>query len=213
MLLVGSHADEAESAAAAIRSCGDVLQRLCEALAAEEGQFLAELEGLDPSGELRRLHASDRGELSAEARQVARLGRLLASPLRLSERALAVSSDTLQNIDLLRERLLEAAFDKSSFAEFGSEQPWTYAAVAGRLGQIAAAGSPSLTWAELQDRLQSMREPPAGMAIKVECLGSSLEGTYRVYQFQLSLDGVAVLTPRARYSEWSADTSNLLLRT
>jgi hypothetical protein len=180
VLLVGSHADEAESAEAVARSCADVLQRLQDALAADEGRLGAELEWLDPNGELRRvtgLKSGSHGELSAETRQVAHLGRLLASPLRLSERVLTVSAETLQNVELLREQLLDAAFDKAAFPEFGSEQPWAYAAIARRLVWVAAAGSPLLTWAELQDILQSAREPPKGVAIEVKYLGSSLEGT------------------------------------
>jgi hypothetical protein len=43
--------------------------------------------------------------------------------------------------------------------------------------------------------------------IEVQSLGTVLEGTgkdvaHRVYQFELALNGVAVLAPRARYSEW-----------
>ena len=86
------------------------------------------------------------------------LRRLLASPLRLAPDAVATSAETLQNVDLLRDRMWQAICDKAAFPDFGTQQPWAYGAVATELRQIAEAGTPSLTWAELPAALAGMLE-------------------------------------------------------
>ena len=41
------------------------------------------------------------------------------------------------------------------------------------------SGTPSLSWGQLQERLQSMQQPPAGATVEVQLLGTCLEGSER----------------------------------
>ena len=211
VLLVGSRADQAESATAAERSRTVVLERLRASLNAQRTALQRELEVLEPESmsavlvlELEVLEVLEPESMSADARRIEQLQRLLASPLQLSTDALDVSAKTLNKVDLLKRRLLDTGF---ALPEFGSEQPWVYNEIAKQLGRIAAAGSPTLTWDEMAERLTSRQQPPAEVAVEVLSLGSVVEGTgfnaERMFQYQLILHGVVVLAPRAHYTEWS----------
>eukprot|EP01050_Picozoa_sp_SAG11_P014944 SAG11_NODE_1890_length_4110_cov_3.484418_2_plen_1196_part_00 len=212
VLLVGSHADQAESAAVAERSCTVVLQRLHASLAAQAAALRAKLQ---------RLEAADGGDEAQRRRRTAQLKQLVDTPLRLSAAPVLVSAKTLQNIGALKERLVDAAHDAAAFPEFGNEQPWVYGAIAQRLTEIGVdgcrwqndvlaeqSGTPSLSWGELLQRLQSMRQPPAGAAVEVQLRGTELAGegkeAHRLFRFEMWLAGTAVLAPCARYSEWRA---------
>ena len=177
MLLVGSRADEAASPKAIARSCVVVVERLRASLAADAARLRRELEKLQKANgsALAAEDAQHRGHFETNTQHRAQqLERLLASPLRLSADAVTVSAKTLENVDVLRGRLLDTVFDKSAFPEFGTEQPWVYARVAEQLSWIAAVERPSLTWTELLEALQS--GPPAGSDIEVRSLGTVLEG-------------------------------------
>ena len=192
VLLVGSHVDQAESAAAAERSCTVVLERLRASLDAQAAALRAELGRLvDTSGDVVAGGAGDR-QPAENGRRAAYLTQLLATPLRLSASAIVVSAKTLQNIDALREELVNTAHGGVALPEFGNEQPWAYGVIAKQLTEIGSdgirwrnnvlddvSGTPSLSWAQLQERLQSMQQPPAGATVEVQLLGTCLEGSER----------------------------------
>ena len=189
MLMVGSHADQAESAAAAERSCTVVLERLRASLDAQAAALRAELERLAGTGADAAAAGAGDEQPAENDRRAAHLAQLLAAPLRLSASAVVVSAKTLQNVDALREQLVDTAHGGVALPEFGNEQPWVYGVIVKQLTEIGSdgirwrnnvladeAGTPSLSWAQLQERLQSMRQPPAGAAVEVRLLGTSLEG-------------------------------------
>ena len=113
MLLICSHADEVEDAALLEQRCA----RMVECVETELGRHREAQQA-----ELARLQQGGRANSSAEtALRARRLEQSLASPVKLrpADRALAVSSKTLQGVDELRALLLDTAFDKEAFPRFG----------------------------------------------------------------------------------------------
>ena len=115
VLLVASHADEVEDPSVIPGRC----QRMVTAVRGMLDQHRAEQQR-----ELDRLAV-----LPATGNEQARkqlLEEVPKKPLQLADRAVVVSAATLEGIPELRQRMLDAAFDKSSFPSFGSNQPNTY---------------------------------------------------------------------------------------
>eukprot|EP01050_Picozoa_sp_SAG11_P004316 SAG11_NODE_273_length_11315_cov_38.599412_5_plen_1009_part_00 len=160
--------------------------------------------------------ALPRRSSAASARRISELQRLLESPVQLLPNVMTVSAKTLHNVDLLTTRIVSAMFDKSLFPEIGNQIPWAYVAITKQLVRMAAAGRAVVSWPELLQELQSRVEPPTGAAVEVRSLHAALEGaddeSHRVFQYELVLDGVAVLAPRARCSEWKQRHQRLQMK-
>ena len=118
--------------------------------------------------------------------------RLLATPLRLVLEPVVVSAKTLENFGLLRSALLDAVFDSDAFPEFGALQLRSYEVVAQQLARLAGAGTPTLTWSQLE---QSMRPESVDKTIAVTMAAAGdathTDGSWQ-FDFQLSVGGVAV---------------------
>eukprot|EP01043_Picozoa_sp_COSAG02_P066053 COSAG02_NODE_10157_length_2007_cov_1.589099_1_plen_563_part_01 len=117
VLLVGSHADQ-------VAERVDVAER-CQHMARQIQQEL-DLHRKAQQEEVARLTTT---QAASRIPRVKHLRKLLDSPLQLSSTAIAVSAKTMAGVDELRDKLVEAAFDKQTFPTFGSMQPGTYARI------------------------------------------------------------------------------------
>jgi GTPase SAR1 family protein len=141
VLLVASHADEAEDPTAVPGRC----QRMVTAVRGMLDQHRAEQQR-----ELDRLAV-----LPATGNEQARkqlLEDVLKNPLQLAQEAVIVSAATLQGIPELRQCMLDAAFDKSSFPSFGSNQPNMYLNIL-RQARQSHGDQLSVTMADMQASL------------------------------------------------------------
>ena len=105
VLLVGSHADEVANPADIPRRLKHMRKSVHDQLEVHRAAQQAELTSM-----------------SADSPRGVHLTTLLGSPLRLSAEAIAVSAKTLGGIDVLRDRMIEAAFDTDAFPTFVSTQ-------------------------------------------------------------------------------------------
>ena len=105
VLLVGSHADEVANPAEIPRRLKHMRQSVHDQLEIHRAAQHAEL-----------------ASVSADSPRGVHLTTVLGSPLRLAAEAIAVSAKTLDGVDVLRERMVEAAFDKAAFPTFVSTQ-------------------------------------------------------------------------------------------
>ena len=109
VVLLGSRCDEADDAALVPARCEQLAARIGEELerqrSAQRKQLAALqlIDAIDERGAKRRLQ----------------LQTLLSKPLRIASFATAVSARTLEGLDSVKEQLLEKAFDKSLFPQFG----------------------------------------------------------------------------------------------
>ena len=118
-----------------------------------------------------------------------------------------MSAKTLDGVDVLRERMVEAAFDKAAFPSFGAVQTGTSGLIHRHLLRTHAA-SPSLMWPELQDAASTAPEM-SGKQVEVGYGGSSVmseldfdlrRDEYREYKFGISIDGEHLQSLALRYS-------------
>ena len=147
VILVGSHADEAASPAAAERTCKRVLERLSQVLEEQRDGLRAELVRLEaelPDEDQRHSYHYHYLPETELGRQIRLLRQLLDTPLRLSDEPVVVSAQSHLNVDVLRGRIADALFDPQSFPEFGRQEPRSY--------QRSSGGSsswPSRRWSGL----------------------------------------------------------------
>eukprot|EP01047_Picozoa_sp_COSAG01_P057490 COSAG01_NODE_6651_length_3557_cov_2.387702_1_plen_1094_part_10 len=173
VLLVASHADEVEDPSVIPGRC----QRMTTAVRGMLDQHRAEQQR-----ELDRLAA-----LPATGNEQARkqlLEEVLKKPLQLADRAIVVSAATLEGIPELRQRMLGAAFDKSSFPSFGSNQPNTYLNIL-RQARQNHGDQLSVTMAEMQASLSV--EPDVSVPFEVRLVRSTVvnptaDNTGRLHQ-------------------------------
>lgn len=185
--LVGSHADEVSGGEAAVRAA---CLRMARAVHAEFGQYRAAQER-----ELAELSSMQLLSEPAQQRQE-QLRLVLSKPLRLSMTAIAVSAKTGQGFDILKQALVEVAFDKDVFPTFvssgalchllveygpiltgclwlqGDPQPGTYGAIYRKLLRSHPEDS-SVSWDAMQQSAAQQSDLDCS-SLSIRCVGSSL---------------------------------------
>ena len=190
ILLLGSRADEADDPAQVQPRCEQLAACIREALQRQQAAQRAELANLLATGD-------------AAAPRCEQLRRLLARPLIVPAVATAVSAQTLQGLDSVKQQLIEIAFDKSVFPHFGEVQPGTYGLIHRHLLRTHAE-HPSLSWDELQ--VAAATEPPIDAErVHVRSTGSVVsqaEGAkapHREFSFELSMQGEVLASFTLRF--------------
>ena len=105
IILVGSHADEVANPA-------DIPRRLKHMSQSVQAQLESH----------RAAQQTELALMSADSARGVHLTTVLGAPLRLSAEAIAVSAKTLVGVDVLRDRMIEAAFNKAAFPTFVSHK-------------------------------------------------------------------------------------------
>eukprot|EP01047_Picozoa_sp_COSAG01_P015044 COSAG01_NODE_745_length_13872_cov_40.816525_7_plen_3569_part_00 len=129
VVLVGSHLDEV-SEVDARRSC-DTVKR-----------------GLENERDNWKRHQD--GQFSPHS---ARLTNRPNTPLVQLTEPIMVSAADLTNFDVLRKRILDAAFDATAFPEFGDLQPRCYAVMRQQLRSLSTI-TPTTTWTDVREVLK-----------------------------------------------------------
>eukprot|EP01047_Picozoa_sp_COSAG01_P032118 COSAG01_NODE_2307_length_7944_cov_31.370045_6_plen_1082_part_00 len=173
VLLVASHADEVEDKTVVPGRC----QRMVTAVRgmldqhrAEQQRELDRLAVLPPTGK--------------EQARKQLLEEVLRNPLQLADRAVVVSAATLEGIPELRQCMLDAAFDKSSFPSFGSNQPNTYLNIL-RQARQNHSDQLSVTMAEMQASLSvrpDMSKPFEVRLVRSTVVNAAADNTGRLHQ-------------------------------
>eukprot|EP01049_Picozoa_sp_SAG25_P013343 SAG25_NODE_2040_length_2005_cov_1.699895_2_plen_621_part_01 len=172
VLLVASHADEVNPSVIPGRC-----QRMITAVHGMLNQHRVEQQR-----ELKRLAA-----LPATGNEQARtllLEEVLKNPLQLADRAVVVSAATQEGIPELQQCMLDAAFDKSSFPSFGSNQPNTYLNIL-RQARQNHGDQLSVTMAEMQASLfvrPDVSKPFEVRLVRSTVVNATADNTQRLHQ-------------------------------